>query len=530
MKIAFVTLYDHCCPGARSLAGVLLEAGHDVSLMHFKRQITEFIPRGEEHKHPAIMHGYNVYGTEPAGNCYFPYPSVVQDSEIELFVDWVEKEAFDAVGFSLLSAFVPLAEKLSIRLRQRLPKVKILWGGVHPWFTPEESLELADVICIGEGEDAMLEFAADPTRTDIQNLWFKVDGSIIRNPKRPLVQSLDRFPMFVFGHNEYLLENNQIDLISIEQDPGFYHDGYYIASQRGCPYQCTYCSNSLKRTEYCGEAYLRRRSHEHVYRELELRIPQFNIDCLRVLDDVFLIDRKWVTKFCEEYPSRIGKPFGCYAYPIPGTEEMLEMARKAGLAYIHMGIQSASPYVMRDVFGRKYDLDRLERICHKAKDLGLQLAYDLLVFNPFESEANMRETLEFLLRLPSPAALYTFRLTFFAGMKLNTMNLPRHDDIPEKLRLFYALLYHAIRHPDITPEMVRGWADNTEFRKDPEKLAQILAMMIKDVEKIHYQELVIAQLQRDVAERESTRWFVNKVYRRARHVAGNAARAVGLKQ
>lgn len=527
MKFLLVVMYDHACPGARALSATMLEAGHDVSLMHFKRQSSQFIPRGEEHKFPETRQAINFYVPKPEGNYYLPFPTAVTEEEKELFVDWIRDHAIEAVGFSLLTPFSVLAAELSHRLRERMPKVKILWGGIHPWFTAEDSLQHADVVCLGEGEDALLEFAANPNRTDIQNLWFNVNGTIVRNPKRILQKNLDEFPMAMFGHQEFMLEDNQVTQIAVDPE-NFFFDSYYISTQRGCPYQCTYCSNSMKKVEYAKEAFLRRRSHEHVFRELDLRVPEFGLTSVRLLDDVFLVQPSWVKRFCEEYPSRVGLPFGCYGYPIAGTEEMLEYTQKAGMKYVNMGVQTGSPYVMREVFGRKYDLNLLERICRKAEDLGIELIYDLLVFNPFENEQHMKETLEFVLQLPSPSATHTFRLSLFPGTKLPDMTLPTYD-LPEKLRLFYALLYHATRHRELPRDLIRSWADNPQFRDDPEKLAEVLTVLISDHDKVRYLEAVIAQLRNEVAERDSAKWFLRKVYGRARRMAGSAASSLGIK-
>lgn len=484
MKIAFVTLYDQTCPGARYIASSLLAEGHDVHHLHFKRQRTEFIPRPEEPLRPELKQDYRfLYVAKPEGNYYFPFPTIVTERERELFVDWIEQNGFEAVAFSLLSVFASLGADLSQRLRRRLPQVKIVWGGVHVWFNPEESLKYADAVCIGEGEHAMIEFCADPGRTDIQNLWFNDGGRIARNPKRPLFEDLDALPFASFGHNEHLLENDAVIEIRIEDDRDFFRDAYYIATQRGCPYRCSYCSHSEMRVIYRKQKYVRRRSHDHVFAEMECMRERLDLDSVRLLDDVFLLDPPWVREFCERYPERIGLPFGCYAYPTAGVEEMLKWAREAGLAYVNVGLQSGSSYVMREIFNRKYDLEKTVRMCRKAADLGIYLVYDVLCFNPFENESHMRETLEFLMRLPAAREMHTFRLALFPGVRIETLDRPRYEE-EERLRLFYAILYHATRHPDLPRETIRAMAENAEFRKDPEQMAQLLAAMIKDRDRI----------------------------------------------
>ncbi|MCX7013078.1 MAG: cobalamin-dependent protein [Candidatus Sumerlaeota bacterium] len=482
MNIVLVTFYDQICTGARSIAASLVARGHDVAFLHVKRTQTEFIPRTEEAIRPELQQGYQLFfDIKPEGNYYFPFPTIATETEKELFVDWIVQRGAEIVAFSLLTIFSPLAQELSRRLRARAPKVKIIWGGVHCWFTPEESIQYADAVCVGEGEHPMIDYAADPSRTDIANLWFNVDGQIVRNPPRELYQDLDELPFSLFGHNEYLLEGDKIEEVPLDDaHREYYENTYYISTQRGCPYQCSYCSHSQMRVIYRGQKYIRRRGHEHVFAELDIQTKRLDLKTIKFLDDVFLLDPRWVRRFCEEYPSRVGLPFGCYVYPTGGVEEMLEMAVKAGLGYVNAGIQSGSPYIMTEIFGRKYDMEKTARMCRKADELGVLLVYDVLCFNPFEDESHMRETLEFLLRLPNAHEMHTFRLNLFPGIRMLQLDKPRHEETPDRIRLLYALLYQATRHPDLKPETIRAMAENPVYRENPESLAEILAVMLRD--------------------------------------------------
>ena len=54
-----------------------------------------------------------------------------------------------------------------------------------------------DAVCLGEGDDAILEFANNFDKlkgklpTDVKNFWTKVGGKIYRNSVRPRIQKLD---------------------------------------------------------------------------------------------------------------------------------------------------------------------------------------------------------------------------------------------------------------------------------------------------------------------------------------------------
>ena len=76
--------------------------------------------------------------------------------------------------------------------------VPVIWGGVHPTIKPLECLQHADMVCIGEGEDAMLELVTKMSRGEdylrTKNLWFKTGDQVIQNPLSPLPRDLDVYP------------------------------------------------------------------------------------------------------------------------------------------------------------------------------------------------------------------------------------------------------------------------------------------------------------------------------------------------
>src|SRR3989344_2404906 len=78
-------------------------------------------------------------------------------------------------------------------------EIKIV-GGMHATMAPDEVIKekSIDIICIGEGERALVELANRVEKnldySDIPNLWVKKDKIIIKNPLGPLI-SLDELPM-----------------------------------------------------------------------------------------------------------------------------------------------------------------------------------------------------------------------------------------------------------------------------------------------------------------------------------------------
>ena len=62
------------------------------------------------------------------------------------------------VGYSLMTNYFPKISALTRAVGENtgLPSV---WGGVHPTIAPDECAGVADYVCVGEGEGAILELA-----------------------------------------------------------------------------------------------------------------------------------------------------------------------------------------------------------------------------------------------------------------------------------------------------------------------------------------------------------------------------------
>ena len=117
--------------------------------------------------------------------------------EADLLLTNLEKDLYravrdyrpDVIGFSVTSGSEGYYLELIRRLRRHVPFLSVL-GGPHPTFFPEiiEQPEV-DVICRGEGDDALVELldalAQGADYSGIRNLWVKRDGAVARNPMRP---------------------------------------------------------------------------------------------------------------------------------------------------------------------------------------------------------------------------------------------------------------------------------------------------------------------------------------------------------
>jgi len=317
----------------------------------------------------------------------------------------------------------------------------VIWGGVHPTIRPEESIQYADIICIGDGEETMVELAgAIAERRDysrIDNLWCRTDEIITRNPLRLLHRNLDSYPSPDYSLDDHhLMVNDTVEpmspaLLESALKHGTVSEylkkiGYQTMTGRGCPHKCTYCINDSIKKLYSGQSYLRWRSTEHVMNEL-IRVKKQMpfVDFIWISDDAFFArPTREIEEFCSEYKSKIGLPFSCLASPLTVSEEKMRLLTDAGLIYMQMGIQSGSSKI-QELFNRKKQSNKTvlkaAGIINTFKEKMYPPSYDFILDVPYETLQDKIDSLKLIAQLPKPFKLQPFSLVLYPGTKLFQM-------------------------------------------------------------------------------------------------------------
>ena len=245
----------------------------------------------------------------------------------------------DIICFTVLTDTYKWACSFAKEIKKAVPDKYIIFGGVHPTSVPEIVIknDFVDAVCIGEGEDAILEFVEAINRTDIKNFWFKKDGKIIKNKIRPLRQDLDALPF----PDKSIFENE----ISLKT-------GYLIAANRCCPFSCTYCFSNYYTSLYKGQKIVRQRSVENVIEELRIAKKRFGIKSVYFVDDVFCINQEYLLNFFDLYRQHINLPFKIISHPAVITDEMVKTFKKSGCFNLEIGIQSMCQQTRKDILHR----------------------------------------------------------------------------------------------------------------------------------------------------------------------------------
>jgi len=326
------------------------------------------------------------------------------------------------IGINSYASTAHRAARIIQHLKQL--SIPIVYGGVHATISPHDCIKHCDIVCVGEGEGAIVELAKaienNKSIDKIKNLWIKKQNKIIKNPVRNLIESIDKLPFPDFEiQDHYILERGRIRKF-LEYDLA---GQIFFLTGRGCPYGCDYCSNSFFNELYKGKRkkILRWHSPEYIIKGILYLKNKFqSLGYFDIRDDTFsLRPLNDIKKFCKLYKKKVGMRFKCLADPKTINDEKIKLLVDAGCTDIIVGIQGSERTNLQIYHRNQTDKDVVNaaKILNKYKDK-LAVMYDVITCNPYEKPQDIINLINLLQKLPKPYFLSVNNLVFFPGSQL----------------------------------------------------------------------------------------------------------------
>jgi radical SAM superfamily enzyme YgiQ (UPF0313 family) len=276
---------------------------------------------------------------------------------------------------------------------------------------------------------------------DILNIGVNKNGKILRNPVSPLITDLGSIPFRDFTSSDKLFINKK----KVSAGTPCLNDRIYLINiSKGCLFSCSFCIipllNELYR-EYGGYKY-RNRSVENVIKELIEAKKKFpKLRRIRLDDELFVVDKKWIRDFSKEYKKYIGLPFDILIHPNVIREENPRLLKEAGLDLVLIRIQNTER-INKILYNRNQTDRSVIKVADMCKNLKLRPCFQLILDAPISTSEDKRALFELIASLPRPYELYLFSLTFCPNTSLSKKSVSegyiRYDD---QLRLIKEIFY-----------------------------------------------------------------------------------------
>jgi radical SAM superfamily enzyme YgiQ (UPF0313 family) len=295
----------------------------------------------------------------------------------------------DLVGISSISSTAPRAYELADFYRQQgLP---VVLGGAHPSFLPLEGLEHADYVICGEAEEALPELIhaleTGGSLAEIQNLCYR-DGDIIRqNPWRPFLGDLDSLPIPNYNLIHGWKPQNRKGIVS-------------IATSRGCPFNCTFCSVIL--------LFGRKHRVNSIDRVIE-EIRQNGLQSSHIFfcDDNFTADRKRAKELCERIIAEGLKIEWSAQVRVECAKdaELLDLMAKSGCYIVFVGLESINPATLK-AYNKAQTVEGIKDCVVNFHKFGIKV-HGMFVFGSEEDHYQViRDTVKFSRQLDLDSLQY----------------------------------------------------------------------------------------------------------------------------
>ena len=323
------------------------------------------------------------------------------DFEVSIHDERIEEVGFndspDLVCLSVLTSVATRAYEVADKYRSR--NIPVIMGGIHTSFMPEEALEHADSIVIGEAEGLWEKVLND---FKAGNLKEKYEGS--------------KYPGF----------EKAFPILRTLRNPGCYSVKHTVQTTRGCPFKCEFCSV----TKFWGNKYR--------FREIDMIVDEIQqSDSRRIvfIDDNVVGNPKFARElFTRLLPLKI-KWAGQASITVAKTEGLLDLMKASGCEWLFIGIESLSAENLSEMKKSINDVEELEENIRKIMAAGINILGSFIFGFDHDDKTAFDKVVDFCIKTGLSAANF-YILTPFPGTELYSQMEREGRMLTKKWHLF----------------------------------------------------------------------------------------------
>jgi radical SAM superfamily enzyme YgiQ (UPF0313 family) len=364
------------------------------------------------------------------------------DWEVTISDENVEEIDFqdpaDLIAISAMTPLAPRAYELADKFRRA--GAKVVLGGYHSTYLPEEALQHVDAVGIGEAEGFWSDLLAD-----FQNGRLKQEYKSESRPSR-------------WG---WPLPRREL----IRDKPYFFINT--LQTTRGCPFNCEFCAV----TTFYGHTY-RSRPLEEV--EEEIRTLEGGLNYLLFVDDNIVGNRDYAKDlFRRLIPYR--KRWVSHAtLNLARDEELLALCAQSGCRGLFIGFESLSEANLKEIGKSVNKVGEYEEAVKRLHDAGIGIEGSFVVGYD-EDEASVFPRLVDFARKTRLDGAHLFIRTPFPGTRLQA-KLEGQGRIFERDWSKYDLSHVVFAPKKMSPEVLQEgfYAAYREIYSYPSMMARLL--------------------------------------------------------
>ena len=296
----------------------------------------------------------------------------------------------DFVGIGGTTPQVKHMIDLSKKIKAQNSKIKIAVGGFGVSIRPQliDKIDSIDHICLGEGEQSMVDVVTGQAQRFVNNLPIP-DLNSIPFPDRDNID-LERY------------------IAIAQRDEG--RRVTSVLTERGCAFNCTFCAEgvfgtiwrkietklesdlTLDSISYDRPNRIRMRDPKSVVNEMVQVRDKFNIEFFKTSDAETNPTRAHFIKLCKEMVEQnLGVPWGCNMRADKMDDEMCEWAVKANCTEFFIGLESGVAEIHQHI-NKGTTVEMIKHAFKISKDYGIMRRSYCFIGTPLETHKTIKQT------------------------------------------------------------------------------------------------------------------------------------------
>lgn len=265
------------------------------------------------------------------------------------------------------------------------PAIPVVWGGPHPSGNPRQTLAnpLIDIVVIGEGESTFLDVVrhlADKKQlSGVPGINYKINGIIKETHSRDLLEINSIKPIPFHG----------FDIAPYVNKSAFDSASMMIVPDRGCPYNCSFCSVA----KFYGKK-IRLASSEKVFDDV-CKLVKLGINSIEIGSENFFTNKNRAEEFFRliiKAGFNLSFKFECSANLVVGYDRSFwELAKKAGVKALQVGVESGSPRMLK-YMKKRSSVQTIMETNQILKDMEIYGLYSFMIGMPTETIEDVKLT------------------------------------------------------------------------------------------------------------------------------------------
>ncbi len=302
------------------------------------------------------------------------------------------------VGVSSVTPTIGNAARICAAVKRYDARITTVVGGPHANGLPIGTLAefpSFDVAVYGEGEATFAELCRRITEgaaiADIPGTVCRVDGTVRKNPPRPLIEDIDSLPF------------PARDLIPYARQAGHSSRGFSnrvlsaeLFTSRGCSFPCTFCAI---RTTF-GET-VRFRTPAAIREEVAGLMRERRFGHVIIADDTFTLRPERAFEICDALAEAGVPSWSCDTRVTHESRQLLAAMRASGCRKVAFGVESGSPAVLARI-RKRITVEQVREAVRLAQEAGIEQVEGNFIIgsDPDETPADIAMTRELIMTLP----------------------------------------------------------------------------------------------------------------------------------